>query len=1178
MPHGSSLLLLCLIAFETSALPPGDAQLTAELRRTMPELRGMPTIPMVIEGTIEATIAEDWVHPATPNHALVTERGERFQLHSTSGDAPRLQNGQRLRVSGLKLGGHLVVSSLPQPAASAEVPALSGVRKMAVVLYHYQTQAPPWSAAFARGVAFNDARSIRKYYREVSYGSLDLEGALNPSSGDVFGWYVLPGAPPTCGEQGSSAASALAAADGFVEANYQHVIYAFAGTSCGYVGKAEQLGRRVWFNDGAFNVGAVAHEIGHNLGLFHSPSLRCSSAGAPVAFSGACISNAYGDPYDIMGDAWEHRQLKPENKSRLGWLSPQQVSADSTIVLLPHELESSGVRALWVSEVGGATFQIEFRQPSGVFDDFQASDPAVQGVLIRTEGLLDMTPATPSFLDAALAVGQTFTDPATGLRVHTQSVGAAGATLNIAFGPCVRKTPSMTVSTAFQTTPSGGNPLTYQVGITNQDFTKCGPSTFSLTPTLPAPGWVQVPASPSAIIAPGQSASWELVLTSPASTPEGTYTIDQTASSASSGLTYVTSLLYEVKVPDTTPPARVEITAPLGGAQYRTPQVVAINVAVSSDVTHVDFFDGALPIGGSWLAPFDKIWAVDTFNNGPHVLTAKGFDEAGNFLVSAPVAVVVSIGTDLMISALATAPLTVARAGAFNANVTVSNQGSAGAGASQLSYVLSADAVFGGVDDLALAATSEVAALAPGADATLRADLAVPMGASLGQYFLCAAADRLNTVDEASETNNTRCTATAAIRVISSPPVLVSAAVATSNPVKGASVTLAVRASDDGAEANLTYHWEATTAPAPVLFSRNDVNAAKTTVAAFSMAGEYAFLVTVSDADGNRLSSALQLVVAATPTAMSLEPEMATLGAGQRRQFTATVTDQFGAALVVQPAVIFAVQGGGQVDAAGLFTAGPITGGPYLLTAKAAELTATAEVSVIAPDTRSPQVSLVAPLDQARVTGATRVVAQATDDVGVVKVRFSIDSRPLGDVLVEPFEISFDASLQGVGTHVLSARAFDAAGNSADSAQVSVVVEERDRQAPTVLVTSPVNGAVTGLGLTVSAIASDDVGVTQVDFELDGAIAGASHAVPYAVELSVGPGPHLLVAIARDLSGKTTRSEAVAFRAQPADDPAGGVVGGCGCHSGAQSLGMLARIDHHPGEKTTECFSVFERF
>jgi sugar lactone lactonase YvrE len=88
-----------------------------------------------------------------------------------------------------------------------------------------------------------------------------------------------------------------------------------------------------------------------------------------------------------------------------------------------------------------------------------------------------------------------------------------------------------------------------------------------------------------------------------------------------------------------------------------------------------------------------------------------------------------------------------------------------------------------------------------------------------------------------------------------------------------------------------------------------------------------------------------------------------------------------------------------------------------------------------------------------------------------------------------------------------------------------------DTTAPTVAMTAPASGATVTGTITVSANASDNVGVTGVQFQLDGAALGADDTTaPYSVAwntTSAAPGTHSLRAIARDAANNTSTSSSV---------------------------------------------------
>ncbi len=89
-----------------------------------------------------------------------------------------------------------------------------------------------------------------------------------------------------------------------------------------------------------------------------------------------------------------------------------------------------------------------------------------------------------------------------------------------------------------------------------------------------------------------------------------------------------------------------------------------------------------------------------------------------------------------------------------------------------------------------------------------------------------------------------------------------------------------------------------------------------------------------------------------------------------------------------------------------------------------------------------------------------------------------------------------------------------------------------DTTAPTVSITAPTNGAtVSGSSVTVSANASDTVGVVGVQFKIDGVNLGSEDTTSsYSTILNtttVSNGTHTLTAVARDAAGNTTTSSGV---------------------------------------------------
>jgi poly(hydroxyalkanoate) depolymerase family esterase len=187
-------------------------------------------------------------------------------------------------------------------------------------------------------------------------------------------------------------------------------------------------------------------------------------------------------------------------------------------------------------------------------------------------------------------------------------------------------------------------------------------------------------------------------------------------------------------------------------------------------------------------------------------------------------------------------------------------------------------------------------------------------------------------------------------------------------------------------------------------------------------------------------------------------------------------------------------------------------------------------------DAVPPTVSLSAPANGATLSGTVNVTATATDNVGIAKVEFSIDNTLVGTDTASPFAYSWNTAAATNGAHTLVARAYDAAGNTATSSTLSVTVTGgiSDTTAPTAAITFPTTGATVAGAVTIAATASDDTGVTKVEFLIDGIVVGQGvaslQAGPYTYSWNTtaySTGVHNLQVKAYDAAGNTATSATV---------------------------------------------------
>ena len=103
----------------------------------------------------------------------------------------------------------------------------------------------------------------------------------------------------------------------------------------------------------------------------------------------------------------------------------------------------------------------------------------------------------------------------------------------------------------------------------------------------------------------------------------------------------------------------------------------------------------------------------------------------------------------------------------------------------------------------------------------------------------------------------------------------------------------------------------------------------------------------------------------------------------------------------------------------------------------------------IAPDAINPTVNITAPA-AGNVSGTINVTANASDNISVVGVQFLLDGNNLGaEDISSPYSVSWNTTTTANGSHTLTARARDAAGNTATSTGVIVNVNN-DLVSPTI--------------------------------------------------------------------------------------------------------------------------------
>jgi M6 family metalloprotease-like protein len=533
--------------------------------------------------------------------------GETLDVHFDGSVPDGLTCGSVLHVSGMRVNHRVApVSSHVRGVETAKLTAQAstpctptGTQSIAVILVTFPGVALPIDTASLQTVFFGAGnRSLAGYWQDASYGRATATGA-------VFGPYTLSQAY-TCDQYSAMGAEALKLADPDVNfTQYNRIFYVFPLPSgCSYGGLSTVGCVTQSSADGTFTasnhwivgnylnpndqgVELIAHEGGHGLGLNHARSRGF----APIAL-GALGANGtiteYGDNFDTMG-YYNLGHYAAQHKSQLGWISPSNilnVQGSGTYSVAPMGTSTSGPLALQVQRGTGNPdyLWVEYHQPVGNYENALSSQ-IYSGATIRYQdsltgygytNLLDFTPTDGSWMDPALAAGQSWTDPYSNVSLTVSAATSSALTVGVNYGtiPCTHGTPTMT-ATPSNPSVTPGSTVNYSVAITNNDTSTCGSSSFSVSSGSPS-GWNTSMSASTVNLAPGQTAAVTVSKTVPTGVAPGTYAVPFGA--ADSTMSASTNANCSVTAP--APPLSATLSLP--ASTYRAKSTIPLTASVLS--------------------------------------------------------------------------------------------------------------------------------------------------------------------------------------------------------------------------------------------------------------------------------------------------------------------------------------------------------------------------------------------------------------------------------------------------------------------------------------------------------------------------------------------------------------------------------------------------------------------
>lgn len=203
--------------------------------------------------------------------------------------------------------------------------------------------------------------------------------------------------------------------------------------------------------------------------------------------------------------------------------------------------------------------------------------------------------------------------------------------------------------------------------------------------------------------------------------------------------------------------------------------------------------------------------------------------------------------------------------------------------------------------------------------------------------------------------------------------------------------------------------------------------------------------------------------------------------------------------------------------------------------------------SKTAGDTQAPTVRISSPAGGMTVSGIVPVDLELADNVGVVRVEFSVNGSVVATDDASPFAFAWDSTAVTDGVHTLSARAYDAAGNAGSAPSVSVSVRN-DTVAPVIASFNLVDGMIISPSKqAVSASATDNQKVVKMSLTIDGKEVAVSNAgsISYSWNTrNVSNGNHTVSVRAWDAAGNTASRSATVNKGGSTTDSGGSTVKG----------------------------------
>ncbi len=377
---------------------------------------------------------------------------------------------------------------------------ITGVKKIAVIPLKFLDANVGCAQVYMNAEVFGAYESVKTTLEETSYGNLTITGkvfdpvAINARVADACSYLTW-----------GIAAKAIVESGGTDLDSYDYRFYVLpAGVTCPWNGIAEPTQADAWIRM-CESGPRYLHELGHLFGLHH--------AGTPTS--------EHGDRTDFMTSSGVFIKLNAPHMLQLGLLSHDSlddVNENATVRLSPLDLSPEQTNFPHVVRLmkpdTNEFYYVSYRRGVGSGLDEALPPDMLNRVHVHRQTSYSHLKRT--YLVAALAVNQSFTDTENGIEIIAKNISTDGATVEMKLTPgCTRKPPLLYVSTREQTGVPGEQKR-YAFTIGNGERAACGSVTYSLNHSLSTPAARNIAvtlSSPSVTLAPGTFGAVEALVT-----------------------------------------------------------------------------------------------------------------------------------------------------------------------------------------------------------------------------------------------------------------------------------------------------------------------------------------------------------------------------------------------------------------------------------------------------------------------------------------------------------------------------------------------------------------------------------------------------------------------------------------------------------------------------------------